>query len=143
MAVTPAARAAPPCEYEERIVELSDSIVLLGEDVGGALLNAEDRTDAELARQFTRLGRRTRRNERRVDALDPPEALQTPHADFRAAIPPVRRDLFGIARAAKNHNANAARTWTLRLINHSPRLRKARQVLVRRVHARLRDRRCE
>jgi hypothetical protein len=118
MAATPAAKAAPPCEYEERIVDLSDSIVLLGEDVRDALLNAEDKTDADLARQFTVLGRRARRNERRVDALDPPDALQT------------------------YHNANAARAWTLRLINHSPRLRNARLALVRRAKARLRDRRC-
>jgi hypothetical protein len=136
-------QAAAACPYEERIVDLSDSIVSLGDDVGGAIENAADKTDEQLARQFASFSRRMRRNERRLAALDPPEALRQSHEAFRRAIPPIRRDLFGIARAARNHDADAARTWTERLIEHSPQLRKSRRALVRRVKARIRENRCD
>src|ERR671919_1339977 len=114
LALTTTAQAATECSYEERIVVLSDSIAILGEDVGGAIDNAADKTDMQLARQFTSFGRRLGRNERRVANLDPRQALETAHEELRDAIRPVRRDLFGIARAARSHNAEAARSWTRR-----------------------------
>jgi hypothetical protein len=142
LGLIPTAEATTNCSYEERIVDISESIVILGEDVGGAIENAADKTDTQLARRFTSFGRRLRRNEGRVAALDPPVALEASHEALRVAIRPVRRDLFGIARAARTHNAQAARTWTGRLVDDSPQLRASRRVLVRRAKRRIRENRC-
>ncbi len=136
------AAATAPCSYEERIIEVSDSTVNLGVDVGAAIDNAEDKTDGQLARQFTSFGQRLRRIERRTAALSPLDALASQHAAFRAAVRPVRRALFGIGRAARGHNFQAARTWTMRLIEDSSALRKSRRALVRRARARVSDGRC-
>jgi hypothetical protein len=69
------ATATAPCLYENRVIDVSDSTVNLGVDVGGAIDNAEDKTDAQLARQFTSFGQRLRRIARRTAVLDSPASV--------------------------------------------------------------------
>jgi hypothetical protein len=139
---TAAATASAPCSYEQRIIDVSDSTVNLGVDVGAGIDNAGDKTDAQLARQFTSFGQRLRRIERRTAALDPPDDLAAKHEAFRAAARPVRRSLFGIGRAARKGDPRAARTWTERLIEGSAALRNSRRALVRGARARVGAGRC-
>jgi hypothetical protein len=133
LALGPSAYGAPPCSYGERIIDLSDSIVALGEDVGGAIDNAGDKTDRALYVQFRRFGEWLRRNERRLAGLQPPESVAERHRSLQAAMRPVRQHLFAIARAARNSNTSGARRATERLVNDSRRLRSGRRALLRQV----------
>ena len=139
VALAPASSAVPPCTYEEKTLDLSNSIVALGDDVGATIERAEGLSDQRLYRRFRRYGQRMRRFElraRRLRAIAP-EELVGAHVAFRTSLTPVRRDLFDIARAAKQSNADAARRATVSLVHHSRALRRDRHTLVRKVRARL------
>lgn len=140
--LAPAAAAQARCVYEERILVVNDSLEVMSDELSTALDNAEGKTDAGLAEEWATFGRRMRKIGRRVRALEPPERLRKAHRILRAAIPPVRDDLFAMSRAASDHDAIALQASLIALVADGQVLRRSRLSLARRAKARLREARC-
>jgi regulator of replication initiation timing len=120
-------------EFQDEFPRLSQRIVSLGEEVGGAIENAGESTDEELADEFDRFARELAELRRRLDELEPPEDLAEERDELMTAMGEVRASLEEIADAAADSDADAAREATIEFIDRSTELREARQTLARAV----------
>ncbi|MBB4664894.1 hypothetical protein [Conexibacter arvalis] len=117
LSVTGAAAAYAPIRAE---------IVAIGRDLGTAVRNAPGTADAELADQFSALTVRAESAVARLESLDVPADLDTAFDDLREALSDGAEDLRAVATAARQHDPQAAREATQRLVSDSAAIRAAR-----------------
>jgi hypothetical protein len=120
-------------EYGDDFSRLSQRIVAVGEDVGEAIENAANSTDAQLADDFDGFAADLGRLRTELDELEPPDDLADEQDELVTAMGEVRESLDDIATAAEQSDPDAARQATMELIQRSEDLRDARRALVRAV----------
>ena len=103
----------------------------LGEQVGDAVNAASGKTDQEIEDEFGRIARSTGDVARKVAALEPPDDLKRANDDLVGALRDARDDLRGIENAANEHDPDAARRATIKLVDDSKDLSSVRRKLDR------------
>ena len=88
----------------------------LGVDLQQAIATAQNKTDAQLATEIGALATRARQQASSLGRLNPPSRYRTSLKRLEAGFNAVAGDLQQIAAAATQHNASAARSATLALI---------------------------
>jgi len=101
-------------------------IVAIGRDLGSAVATAGSATDAELADRFSALAVRAEAAVTRLEGLNVPARVDTALDDLREALADGAEDLRAVATAAREHDAQAAREATQRLVGDSAGIRQAR-----------------
>jgi hypothetical protein len=114
--------------YKEDFAPINRGLVALGDEVESGLLTANDAT---LATRFAGYARRLGRLREQLDDLDPPDSLREDHDALLAAIGATRRDLDGIAGAARRSDAAAAKAAATALVRDGARLEEERAALAR------------
>jgi hypothetical protein len=117
--------------YGEDFRPLSRQIVALGDRVGTAIAQADERTDAQIEREFGALADELGRLGREVEGLDAPDELAGTEEKLLVAMNEAERGLRGIERAAEAGDADAARQSTIELLQASEDLRSSRRKLAR------------
>jgi hypothetical protein len=119
-------------KYKDAFPPINRSLVVLGNDVGEGLRNADD---ARLADQFSGYARRLAGLRGRLDGLEAPGPVSKGHQALLGAIAPVRSALADIAEAARRGDAAAASGAATRLVRGGARLDEVRAELAREVRA--------
>jgi paraquat-inducible protein B len=115
--------------FAEDFRPLNRQLVSLGEEVGQSIEDAEQRTDAQLERQFDDLADQLGRLRRELQDLDPPDDLADAQAQLGQAMRAAEEALRGIEQAAETSDPDAARQSTIELVTASEDLREARRRL--------------
>jgi outer membrane murein-binding lipoprotein Lpp len=103
----------------------------LGRKVGNAVSSARGKSDVALANQFSGLADQVGEQRKKLDGLDPPDDLKSDTDDMTSALRKVEKDLRGISKAARGHDAEGARSSTEALVRDSEPLRTARRKIER------------
>jgi hypothetical protein len=98
----------------------------IGRDLGTAVVNAPRASDAELADQFSALTVRAEAAVTRLEGLNVPARVDTALDDLREALSTGADDLRAVATAAREHDAQAAKEATQRLVSDSAGIKQAR-----------------
>jgi hypothetical protein len=117
--------------YSKAFRPLNKRILDLGDQVGDAVNGASEKSDQEIEEEFGRIARSTADAARKVDALEPPDDLKRANDDLVGALRAARDDLRGIEKAADEHDADAARRATIKLVDDSKDVSTARRKLDR------------
>lgn len=112
--------------YKEDFPPIDRGLVALGDDVESGLRSADDAT---LAARFAGYARRLGALRERLADLEPPDNLRERHDALLAAIGATRSDLDGIATAARQSDAAAAKAAATALVRDGARLEEARREL--------------
>lgn len=128
-------KESAPADFSTEFKTINDEILDLGEEVGQAVSNAANSTDAELARQFGRFADELEVQRKALEELDPPPESQKPTTTLLAAMERVIGDLRAISEAAGNNNPAGAQAATRALVRNSPALRDARRTIARQTGA--------
>lgn len=128
---TSTAAEAPAVDAPFRRASAQTKITLtsIGADVETAIGGAEQRSDAELAQQFSALADRTRAALVTIDALEGPDGTADEVLDLRTAVEVGANDLQAIAKAADAGDAEGAKSATEGLVAHSPAIGEASDAL--------------
>ncbi len=111
-------------DYKEDFPPIDRGLVALGDEVESGLRAADDAT---LSARFAGYARRLGRLREQLDDLEPPDSLRERHEALLAATAATRRDLDGIASAARRSDAAAAKTAATALVRDGARLEEARR----------------
>jgi hypothetical protein len=114
--------------YKEDFAPIDRGLVALGDDVESGLRAADDAT---LATRFAAYARRLGALRERLAGLEPPDGLRGRHDALVAAIAATRRDLDGIASAARQADAAAAKAAATALVRDGARLEEERAALAK------------
>jgi outer membrane murein-binding lipoprotein Lpp len=110
---------------------INGDIQALGGKVGNAVTTARGKSDVALADEFSGLADQVGAQRKKLDGLDPPDDLESDTADMTSALGKVEKDLRGISKAARGHDAEGARSSTEALVRDSEPLRTTRRKLER------------
>jgi hypothetical protein len=119
-------------KYKDDFPPIDRSLIVLGEDVGEGLRDADD---PHLAEQFAGYARRLGSLRQRLDGLEAPDPVAKDHAALLAAMAVVRRALADVTAAARRGDAAAAGDAATRLVRGGARLDEVRADLAREVRA--------
>jgi hypothetical protein len=119
-------------KYKDAFPPINRSLVVLGDDVGEGLRNADD---ARLADQFAGYSRRLAGLRERLHGLEAPQPVSKDHEALLAAMAAVHSALGDVAEAARRGDAAAAGAAATRLVRGGARLDEVRGELAREVRA--------
>jgi hypothetical protein len=119
-------------KYKDAFPPINRGLIVLGDDVGEGLRNADD---ARLAAQFAGYARRLARLRGRLAGLEAPEPVSKDHEALLAAMATVRSALADVAEAARRGDAPAASGAATQLVRGGARLDEVRAELAREVRA--------
>jgi hypothetical protein len=134
--------AASACVYENEVVRIAAEVKHQGKGLALALKTADGRSDAQLRREFRGRAQLLRRSETQLGSLEPPKALKARHLLWRLTMATVVRDLFAIARAAKQHDPAFAKYATINLLQHSAAMKLGRLAVLSAARKRLASQSC-
>jgi hypothetical protein len=113
-------------KYKDGFPPINRTLVVLSDDVGEGLRNADD---ARLAHQFAGYARRLAGLRERLDGLEAPEPVAKDHEALLGAMATVRGALADVAEAARRGDAAAAGDAAARLVRGATRLDEVRAEL--------------
>ncbi|WP_157260923.1 DUF4344 domain-containing metallopeptidase [Patulibacter minatonensis] len=116
----PAPDGGGAAAFRLAVAEGKTTIGSIGTDVETAIRSADQRSNAELAQQFSALADRTRAALETLRALRAPTDASDELAALRTAVETGATDLQDIATAADRGDVEAATAATKALIAHSP-----------------------
>jgi hypothetical protein len=97
----------------------------LGTEIAKDINGAANKTDAELANEFTALAKRTDQQATQVDALGAPAQYEKPVARMSAGLHALKGDLSKISTAASHHDASSAEAATRALLGDAATVKTA------------------
>lgn len=106
-----------PAQFKAAIAPVLSSFKSASQATGSALQKARSQTDAQLAMTFQQLATKWKTALSKLETLKPPPRFAAAYNRLKSQVSGVAADLGAISTAAQNHNANAARTATTKLIN--------------------------
>jgi hypothetical protein len=118
-------------DYSADFRPLNKKIVALGDKIGKGAAKASGQSDREIEKEFGGYAKETSALRGELDDLDPPDDLESDHEKLGSALGDAEHALSGIENAAQEHDAQAARSSTLDLVQASRNLRAARRRLER------------
>ena len=110
---------------------INAQILALGRKVGTAVGTARGKGDVALADEFAALADQVGKQRKKLDDLDPPDDVSSATEDLTSGLGKVEKDLRGISKAARGHDAEGARSSTEALVRDSAPLRSARRKIER------------
>jgi hypothetical protein len=116
-------------EYKDDFPSINQKLLDLGSEVGDAVENADQASDAQLADDFGSYAKQLGDLQQELDELEPPDDLAEDQDELVSAMGEVQGALEDIAGAAQQGDADAAATATTQLIQGSEQLRDARRRL--------------
>lgn len=118
-------------DFRKEYAPISAAVRGLGEDVGQAVTTAKDKTDAALQLEFAELSEKTTAVAAELAAEEIPDdaKIEAARGALVAGLRKGAADLEAISVAAGDHDAEAARAATVRLVTDSAKIKAPRERL--------------
>jgi len=127
-------------KYIDDFKPLNDTLLGLGQDLGGAVEGADTKSDTALAKEFAALAKRLEDVNKDIAALDTPADLEDEALTLNVRLDATISDLQNIAKAARNKDAEGAAAATVQLATDSQKVNTAQNKLAKATGADIGDR---